>query len=169
MRANLFVYCAHDDSWLGALRQTPEAALQAAMTGLGKLIGAFKVSNNIKIRPTSLVATVGGYRQPGVVLIGDAFATSCPAAGTGLNKVFTDAARLCATHIPRWLASEGMAEDKIGAFYDDAVKIACDAHLTLSARYGKSLCIDTTLPWRLRRWRESLHARIALSARVRTS
>ena len=28
------------------------------MTGLGKLMGAFKVSNNIKIRPTSLIATV---------------------------------------------------------------------------------------------------------------
>ena len=67
-----------------------------------------------------------GYRQPGVVLVGDAFATTCPVTGTGTDKVFTDVAQLCNVHIPAWLATEGMGADKIAAFYDDPVKQACD-------------------------------------------
>jgi hypothetical protein len=55
----------------------------------------------------------------GSVLVGDAFASSCPAAGTGSNKVFTDVERLCNIYIPRWLATDSMGEEKISAFYDD--------------------------------------------------
>ena len=65
--------------------------------------------------------------QPGLVLVGDAFATSCPAAGTGCNKVFTDVERLCGTYVPRWLATPGMGAEKIAAFYEDAAKVAADA------------------------------------------
>ena len=93
-----------------------------------------------------------GYRQPGIVLVGDAFATSCPAAGTGANKVFTDVARLCNIHIPRWLATSGMAEQKIAAFYDDAVKMASDAHSAAKAFFLRSLSTDTGLAWSARRW-----------------
>ena len=53
------------------------------------------------------------YRQPGVVLVGDAFAATCPVTGTGTDKVFTDIAQLCNVHIPAWLATEGMDADKI--------------------------------------------------------
>ena len=35
--------------------------------------------------------------------------------------------RLCNHHIPRWLASDGMGADKIAVFYDDPVKVACEA------------------------------------------
>jgi len=77
--------------------------------------------------PVDLCVTTG-YRQAGVVLIGDAFATSCPAAGTGTNKVLTDVERLCRGHIGRWLASGGMDADKIADFYDDPVKLACEEH-----------------------------------------
>ncbi len=96
------------------------------MPGLRKLTGDFEVTDFVKIRPVDLYVTTG-HRQAGIVLVGDAFATSCPAAGTGCNKVFTDVERLCNVHIPRWLATRGMGEDKIAAFYDDAVKTACDA------------------------------------------
>ena len=46
-------------------------------------------------------------RKAGVVLIGDAFATSCPAAGTGARKVLTDVERLCNVYVPKWLATPG--------------------------------------------------------------
>jgi 2-polyprenyl-6-methoxyphenol hydroxylase-like FAD-dependent oxidoreductase len=69
-----------------------------------------------KIRPADLYV-MKNHVQPGIVLIGDAFATSCPAAGTGTNKVFTDVDRLCNVHIPRWLTSEGVGEEKIAAFF----------------------------------------------------
>ena len=89
MRANLFVYRDMHDPWLREMREAPEAALFALMPGLRKLTGEFEVVAPVKIRPVDLYVT-HGHRQPGVVLVGDAFATSCPAAGTGCNKVFTD-------------------------------------------------------------------------------
>ena len=80
------------------------------------------------------------------MLVGDAFATSCPAAGTGTSKVFTDVERLCNVHIPRWLASDGMGVDKIAAFYDDPVKRACDRHSADKAFNLRSLSIEPGLP-----------------------
>lgn len=160
MRANLFVYRALHDPWLRTLRDTPETALRAAMPGLDALMGPFETSGKIRIRPVDLCATTG-YRQPGIVLVGDAFATSCPAAGTGLNKVLTDVERLCRIHIPCWLGTEGMGGTKIGSFYDDPVKIACDAHSARKARRLRSLSTDIALPWRVRRWSRSFgHAGI---------
>lgn len=151
MRANLFVYRDMRDPWLRRLREAPQKTLFAAMPGLRKLTGEFDVSDHIKIRPVDLYVT-DGYRQPGIVLVGDAFATSCPAAGTGANKVFTDVERLCNVHIPRWLASPGMGEDKIAAFYDDEVKQACDAHSTAKAHFLRALSTEPGFTWRARRF-----------------
>lgn len=151
MRANLFVYRDMRDPWLRRLREAPQDTLFAAMPGLRKLTGEFDVADHIKIRPVDLYVT-DGYRQPGIVLVGDAFATSCPAAGTGANKVFTDVERLCNVHIPRWLAGTGMGEDKIAAFYDDAIKQACDAHSTAKAYYLRALSTEAGFTWRARRF-----------------
>jgi 2-polyprenyl-6-methoxyphenol hydroxylase-like FAD-dependent oxidoreductase len=151
MRANLLVYRRMDDPWLRQLRQAPEQTLLAMMPGLRRIAGEFKVTGQIKIRPADLYVTEG-HRQPGIVLIGDAFATSCPAAGTGTDKVFTDVERLCNVHIPDWLATDGMDEDKIAAFYDDPVKTACDAWSAAKAYQLRSLSIDNGISWRARRW-----------------
>jgi 2-polyprenyl-6-methoxyphenol hydroxylase-like FAD-dependent oxidoreductase len=151
MRANLFVYRDMRDPWLRRLREAPQETLFAAMPGLRKLTGEFDASDPIKIRPVDLYVT-DGYRQAGIVLVGDAFATSCPAAGTGANKVFTDVERLCNVHIPLWLASPGMGEDKIAAFYDDEVKQACDAHSTAKAYYLRALSTEAGFTWRARRY-----------------
>src|SRR3954470_7559520 len=151
MRANLLVYRRMDDPWLRLLRQAPEQTLLAMMPGLRRIAGEFKVTGQIKIRPADLYVTEG-HRQPGIVLIGDAFATSCPAAGTGTDKVFTDVERLCNVYIPQWLATDGMDEDKIAAFYDDPVKTACDAWSAAKAFQLRSLSIDNAISWRARRW-----------------
>ncbi len=114
MRANLFVYRDMDDPWLRAdARRAGRRACSRCMPGLRKLIGEFEVLEPVKIRPVDLYVT-HGHRQAGVVLVGDAFATSCPAAGTGSNKVFTDVERLCNVHIPRWLADRrhGRGQDR---------------------------------------------------------
>ncbi len=150
MRANLFAYRDFSDPWLTRLRDNPEETLFAAMPGLEKLTGRFEVPTLPRIRPVDLYAS-DGYRQPGIVLIGDAFATSCPAAGTGLNKVLTDVERLCNVHIPRWLASEGMGEDKIAAFYDDPFKIVSDAASQAKAFRLRSLSTEEGLSWRASR------------------
>jgi 2-polyprenyl-6-methoxyphenol hydroxylase-like FAD-dependent oxidoreductase len=115
------------------------------------MVGDFTVSGQIKVRPIDLYVT-HGHRQPGVVLVGDAFATSCPAAGTGARKVLTDVERLCNGYIPEWLQSSGMGTDKIASFYDDPIKQACDL-FSIRKAYGlKAFSIDTGLAWRLRRW-----------------
>src|SRR6266702_1105672 len=150
MRANFFVYRDMKDPWLRALRDSPERTLFAAMPGLQKLTGDIEVTDFIKIRPVDLYVTTG-YQQPGIVLVGDAFSTSCPAAGTGVSKVFTDVERLCSVHIPLWLATPGMSEEKITTFYNDAVKKACDSRSTAKAYYLRSLSTDAGLAWRMRR------------------
>jgi 2-polyprenyl-6-methoxyphenol hydroxylase-like FAD-dependent oxidoreductase len=150
IRANLFVYHDSRDPWLRTFRDAPHATLYAAMPGLRRLMPDFQLMSDVKIRPVDLFITTG-YRQPGVVIVGDAFASSCPAAGTGANKVFTDVERLCNVYIPRWLATEGMGKEKIGAFYDDPIKLATDTHSAEKARYLRSLSIDSALSWRMRR------------------
>jgi len=149
MRANLFVYRDMQDPWLRQMRQAPQQALAALMPGLRKLTGETEIMD-VKIRPVDL-AVSANYRRHGVVLIGDAFSTSCPAAGTGCNKVFTDVERLCNHHIPRWLASEGMGEDKIAAFYDDPVRIACETFSRDKAFFLRALSTETGALWQARR------------------
>jgi 2-polyprenyl-6-methoxyphenol hydroxylase-like FAD-dependent oxidoreductase len=151
MRANLFVYRTMDDPWLQAFRAAPQETLFALMPGLRKLLGDFSVDDHIKIRPVDLYAT-RGHLQPGLVLVGDAFATSCPAAGTGARKVLTDVERLCNVHIPQWLTTPGMDVDKIAAFYDDPVKVACDDFCFNKALTLKAFSTDPGLLWSARRY-----------------
>ncbi len=151
MRANLMVYRGMDDPWFRQLRQAPEQTLLAMMPRLRRIAGNFKVTGQIRIRPADLYES-SGHRQPGVVLVGDAFATSCPAAGTGTDKVFTDVERLCNFYIPGWLSTDGMDADKIAAFYDDPVKRACDAASTAKAYHLRSLSTANGVSWQARRW-----------------
>ena len=137
MRANLFGYRDLHDPWLKQFREAPQETLLAMWPRLRELMGDFTVPGFVKIRPVDLYVS-HGHRQDGIVLVGDAFATSCPAAGTGARKVLVDVERLCNVHIPRWLATPGMGEAKIAAFYDDPVKQACDA---LSAPRRRSRCV----------------------------
>jgi 2-polyprenyl-6-methoxyphenol hydroxylase-like FAD-dependent oxidoreductase len=85
---------------LRQFRDAPRETLQALIPGLAKITGAYDVAGFAKIRQADLHVTTG-WRTRGVVLIGDAFATSCPAAGTGTGKVFTDVERLCNVQMSR--------------------------------------------------------------------
>ena len=149
MRANLFVYRDMDDPWLREMRRHGEEALITVLPRLRALTGDVEVSD-VKIRPVDLYVSKG-YRQAGIVLVGDAFATSCPAAGTGCNKVLTDVERLCNLHVPRWLATPGMDREKIAAFYDDEVKVACEKYCLDKAFYLRAMSTETALSWRARR------------------
>ena len=167
MRANLMVYRELTDPWLSAFRQCPEQTMLAMMPRLQRMMGEFKVSTPVKIRPADLYVTEG-HVQPGIVLVGDAFSTSCPAAGTGTTKVFTDVERLCNVHIPQWLASDGMDVGKIEAFYNDPVKTACEARSLAKAYHLRSVSIDNGLSWRAQRWARFI-VRLAQGTRRRLS
>jgi 2-polyprenyl-6-methoxyphenol hydroxylase-like FAD-dependent oxidoreductase len=151
MRANLFVYRGADDPWLREFRLAPAKTLNAALPKLARITGAFTVPGEIKIRPADLYINTG-YLRPGVVLVGDAFLSTCPVTGTGTDKVFTDVERLCSLHIPAWLASEGMDQNKIAAFYEDPVKKACDEWSVAKAHHFRAISIDTTLLAHAQRW-----------------
>ena len=151
MRGNLMVYRDMDDPWLSAFKRAPEQTMCDLMPRLRNMLGDFTVSRPVKVRPADLCVN-DNYLQPGVVLAGDAFSTSCPAAGTGTTKVFNDVQLLCNTHIPRWLASEGMDANKLAAFYNDPEKIACEAACVEKAYHLRSLSTDRSLSWRAQRW-----------------
>lgn len=151
MRANLFVYRDLDDPWLRAFRSSPEATLKAAMPRLESMTGPLRVVGQVKVRPIDLYAT-RNYRQPGVVLVGDAFATACPAAGTGARKAMVDAERLCNSYVSQWLATPGMGIEKIAAFYDDSVKTRSDRKSLALAWSMKAMTLDESALWWGRRW-----------------
>jgi 2-polyprenyl-6-methoxyphenol hydroxylase-like FAD-dependent oxidoreductase len=150
MRANFSIYRSHDDPWLREFRKAPQATLYSVLPGLRKFLGDFEVPGFVQIRPADLYVT-REHRRAGVVLIGDAFSTSCPGAGTGTSKVFTDVERLCNEHIPHWLATSGMDAEKIAQFYDDPVKVAADRASLEKAFWLRSMSTEEGLAWKARR------------------
>jgi 2-polyprenyl-6-methoxyphenol hydroxylase-like FAD-dependent oxidoreductase len=149
MRANLMTYRDLHDPWLQQLRAAPEQTLLALLPALRDIMGDFEVDGRIQIRPADLYVTRGCNRA-GIVLAGDAYATSCPAAGTGAGKVLNDVERLCNVHIPRWFATPGMGEDKIAAFYSDPVKQAYDQFSQQKAFELRAQTLGTGLAARAR-------------------
>ncbi len=149
-RANLFVFREHDDPWVKALRGRPSETLVETLPGLVETFGNFEVMDRVSSWLTDITVTEN-CRRDGAVLIGDAYQTSCPAAGTGVSRLLTDVERLCRVHVPQWMASPGMPAAKIATFYDDPVKQAMDEHGLAQARFRRSLTIETGLRWRARR------------------
>jgi 2-polyprenyl-6-methoxyphenol hydroxylase-like FAD-dependent oxidoreductase len=149
-RANLFVYRDMRDPWLKALREAPVRTLTQALPGLAALTGEFAIPGFVNVRPADLYVT-RGVEQAGVVLVGDACGTSCPAAGTGTNKVLTDVMRLVNHHIPEWLATPGMGLDKVQSYYADPVKTANDQWALDRAFYVRALSTEGGLAWAARR------------------
>ena len=166
-RANLFVYRDMNDPWLSAMRKSPVETLFATLPGLKAFTGDIAIDGPVKIRPADLYVTTG-IDKPGVVLVGDAYSTSCPSAGTGTGKVFTDVERLCARYIPEWLASPGMGADKIAAFYADAVKAAYEIQCRQRAFRVRDLAINTGITWEARRrLRFAVHIGRGIARRAR--
>ncbi|RDJ24289.1 FAD-dependent monooxygenase [Bosea caraganae] len=151
VRANLMTYRTADDPWLQEFRATPEAALLRVMPGLAPLLGRFGIVAPIRVRPADLYVAEN-LAQPGIVLVGDAFATSCPAAGTGTEKALNDVWRLCEAHVPHWFASDGMAAGKLASFYDDPEKQAVDRNSEQAAHALKAVTLMPGPAWQARRW-----------------
>jgi 2-polyprenyl-6-methoxyphenol hydroxylase-like FAD-dependent oxidoreductase len=149
-RANLFTFLDHRDPWVKAMRTDPHGTLTRALPGLSRVLGEFEVLGKVQnwIMDLSVARNVV---RPGVVLIGDAYQTSCPAAGTGVSRLLTDIEQLCRFHVPAWLATPGMSAEKIAGFYADPVKQAMDAHALALADFRRRFTIDTAIGWRTRR------------------
>ena len=146
MRVNLFGYRDLHDPFLQQLRDQPQQVLHAMWPGLRQILGDFAVDGRVHIRPVDLYVTKE-FEKDGIVLVGDAFSTSCPAAGTGVRKALVDVERLCNIHIPRWLTTPGMTAQKIAAFYEDNIKRECDEFSARKAFEFRSFSIDQGMYW----------------------
>lgn len=158
MRANLFCYRDAREEWSRAFIDRPAESLLAAMPGIRRFLGDFRVAGKVQMRVVDLLATEN-YCRDGVVMLGDAFQTTCPSTGTGISKLLTDVEQL-AHHVPRWLATPGMGAAKIVQYYDDPAKRACDARSSAWSEYRRSVTIDPSLGWEVHRRRVYLSRRV---------
>jgi hypothetical protein len=151
MRVNLFIYRDHRDRLFRQLRESPIATILREMPRLrGYIDENVRATSDVRVRPADLY-DASFDPQSGLVLVGDTYATSCPAAGSGLNKVLTDVERLCNHHIPGWLTTPNMDVGKILEFYKDPVKVKCDEWSQYQAFYWRNMATGQSLPWRVRR------------------
>ncbi|MET4205591.1 NAD(P)/FAD-dependent oxidoreductase [Bradyrhizobium sp. LA2.1] len=150
MRANLFMFRDPTDPIMRELRREPEATVLRLLPGLRPYLGDFHVTDKVQNWVMDLTV-VEGHLQPGIVLIGDAFQTNCPAAGTGVARLLVDVDRLCTEYAPRWLASAGMGTEKISQFYSDPDKLAADQRSLKMARFRQALTSRNDIEWDVRR------------------
>jgi len=159
LRANLFLYDAIKSERVLRFRRDPLAALLAVMPGLGRRLHDATVSGEVELRATDLYA-VDSPNLEGVVLIGDARRTSCPASGTGVSRIIGDVRALADRFVPDWLETK----TEVSRFYADAVVRSLDEDLHRRSVNGRSLAVDTGPMWRLRRLAHKLRAALARPA-----
>lgn len=136
MRGNLFMFADIHDPRVGALRDRGLPALFEFLPGVRPWIGDCEWIGKTSVNLVELYKCDHVVRN-GVVLIGDAFRTSCPAVGTGLSCALVDVVQL-REHVANWMKTPGMDAAKVASFYSDPVKVARDASthkLALKRRY----------------------------------
>ncbi|MGB8831562.1 MAG: FAD-dependent monooxygenase [Candidatus Sulfotelmatobacter sp.] len=150
MRANLFVFRSASDPWVREFIRRPEAMLRRHLPKLSRVTGEFKVSSNVESSRVDLYK-VDCDPQPGVVLIGDASQSACPATGMGLDKVLTDVDVL-AECVPGWMATPGMSVEKMEGFYQHPRKLDMDGRALQRAQEHRRVVVDPSLRWRVHRF-----------------
>ena len=111
MRANLFVYREPDDRWVRDFRTDVQASVYGVLPGLRRFLPSFAVTSQVQLRTVDLY-TIEDQVRAGIVLIGDASQTPCPALGMGLSHTLTDVARL-ESYLAEWFRTPGMAAEKV--------------------------------------------------------
>ncbi len=149
-RANLFLFRDPRDPWVKSLHDDPKGMLTAAFPSLVDTFGDFEISSRVDSWLTDITAA-DNCRQDGVVLIGDAYLTSCPASGLGVSRLLTDVERLCCTYIPQWMTETAIDHTKIAAYYDDPEKLDMDISSVQMADHHFNLTAKTDVGWHLRR------------------
>jgi 2-polyprenyl-6-methoxyphenol hydroxylase-like FAD-dependent oxidoreductase len=157
MRANLFTYKKLADPWVKACRADPAAALHALIPDFERHFGRLDVAGPVAARPVDLIRTEN-FLKPGVVLIGDAFMTTCPTTGTGIDRAFGDVDALI-RHLPGWLATPGMDVDKLAAFYADPAKTERDMLALRSSFRDRAMRMNVGFVGRARRIKHIVQVR----------
>jgi 2-polyprenyl-6-methoxyphenol hydroxylase-like FAD-dependent oxidoreductase len=160
MRANLFVYWAPGETHATNFAREPRRELSRILPKLTRAIGDFDVVTNVESSRIDLYQ-MDGYRQPGLVLMADAFQGVCPTTGTGISRVLTDVDVLCHECVPHWLSTPGMSAEKIGSFYDNVRKRETDEHSLVGAWGNRQMAVNGGLPWMARRLQRRWRKRFA--------
>ena len=168
MRVNLFAYRGPREAWTLGFRDAPLARLMEAMPGLAPLLAGAGVVGAAEIRATDLYETEG-HDLDGVVLIGDAFRSCCPATGMGVTRLLTEIRLLVKTYLPAWLATPGMDAGKLAGFYADPARRRIDERAARRAETGRDTSTRTSLPWRARRSLAELKRTVVAAARARSA
>jgi 2-polyprenyl-6-methoxyphenol hydroxylase-like FAD-dependent oxidoreductase len=150
MRANLFVFRSASDPWVREFIQEPGSMLRRYLPKLNRVIGEYRVISKIETGRVDLYR-VDCDPQPGIVMIGDALQSACPATGMGLDKVLTDVDVLSEC-VPHWLATPGMSTDKLAGFYKHPRKLALDSQALQRAQHHRRVAVDQSLRWRIHRF-----------------
>ena len=126
MRANLFGYRDLHDPWLKQFRDAPQrdALCDVARPAPddGRLRGA-RIRQDPSGRSLCHQRPPAGRRRAGRRRVRDIV----PGGRHRRRKVLVDVERLCNVHIPRWLATPGMGEDKNRRVLRRSGQAACDA------------------------------------------
>jgi 2-polyprenyl-6-methoxyphenol hydroxylase-like FAD-dependent oxidoreductase len=150
MRANLFVFRSASDPWVREFIQNPGAMLRHYLPKLSRVTGDYRVTSKVESSRVDLYK-VECDPQPGVVLIGDASQSACPATGMGLDKVLTDVDVLSEC-IPGWLATPGMSADKMAEFHQHPRKLAMDSEALQDAQDHRRVVVGQSLRARMHRF-----------------
>ncbi|MEP7240037.1 MAG: FAD-dependent monooxygenase [Devosia sp.] len=161
MRGNLFTYHTVGDPWTRLFRDDPETAVREAVPELEASFGRMTIRPGAVARPIDL-KSLRNTRRHGVVALGDAFSVVCPTTGYGMGKALTDADRLVNLYLPLWLATPGMEESKLAAFYADPIKTALDARAMAESVSGRKFNLDPAPYWRVRRLSHAARQRLSV-------
>ena len=165
MRGNLFVYRNTSEDWTRQFRQEAPAMMGALMPQIRSICADYALDGHVEVRTIDLNHS-RNFVQDGVVLLGDAFASTCPVPGVGVSRAMSDVAQLANVHLPRWLATPGMGKAKIAEFYADPVKQAVDGHAMESSQYSRLMATEPGLAWSARRLRNAVVRRGYAMART---
>jgi 2-polyprenyl-6-methoxyphenol hydroxylase-like FAD-dependent oxidoreductase len=150
MRVNLFLYHDPRQALVHDLRGDPIGGLFALLPRLRKTLGEIVLVGEPEVRAIDLYRMQGAARE-GVVLIGDAAGSCCPATALGVTRLLTDIRQLVELHLPVWLATPGMGVDKTAAYDADPDRQAFETQAFARADRGRLMATRTTPAWRLRR------------------
>jgi 2-polyprenyl-6-methoxyphenol hydroxylase-like FAD-dependent oxidoreductase len=150
-RANLFSYLDPKSAEARAILRTPTESMARSFPRLERLVGRLEAHDRVEAQKIDLYQLSEPPRD-GLVAIGDACQSVCPATGTGLSKVLTDVVVLC-DHLPGWIATPGMGSEKLADYYGDPRKRNGDAQSLDWAEHRRNFSTRTELRWRVHRTR----------------
>lgn len=141
MRGNLFTYWKPNNERIRSFSSKPKETLLESMAGLVQVLGDFEIEPKVERFSIDLYVAEN-LQTPGVVFIGDAFQSVCPATGTGLSKVFTDVDVLFQCVMNEWMGTPGMSAKKIASFYQDPRKQEQDRHSLNAAIRRRRVAVE---------------------------